>query len=247
MASINGVTLKHIEWLNTHKAIRSEVPRIVTAVVYYNGKELGAWSEDVNGGPCNYDFDEKLLERPYLKYISWLRLQGKSVERVGMDDFLFEVLAFTQIQKSEYVMRMKSQGLIPVISIDMKSARMVGGSAYTTLEEAELAYNKAMGYKLPARVVIAVENSKSWDLILGDGEGVKSEKERIKQRNKKKEKVLKESRLRDMDFEDKYTIIESIDTPDVTITDKSTGKSTVVSLYALREVREALYNLYVRK
>ena len=58
MASIKGISLKNIK---TFRGM--EYPVNYQGSVYFNGKKLGFWSQDGNGGPDHYDFNTTELDK----------------------------------------------------------------------------------------------------------------------------------------------------------------------------------------
>ncbi len=62
MASIYGVTIKNVKEWSGMEGIGTQ------ANVYYNNKRIGMWTDEGNGGCCNYDFDKNIIEPAVKKY-----------------------------------------------------------------------------------------------------------------------------------------------------------------------------------
>lgn len=92
MASLNGVEIKNLKMFYGH-----EGEPLNQGTVYLNGRKLGFWSEDSHGG-CNiFDFDTRLLDKPFYQYKSVFK-NYEIYNYIDIDSFMFSLLALSLLE-----------------------------------------------------------------------------------------------------------------------------------------------------
>ena len=93
MASINGVQIKSL------KSFTGMEGPTVQGTVYLDGKRLGFWSQDGNGGPDRFEFSEQLLEAAVKSYKNSDRVREENKKYFDTSCFLFEVVKLMDTEK----------------------------------------------------------------------------------------------------------------------------------------------------
>lgn len=93
-ASINGVSLKK------EKIVYIKGMDILIADVYLDGKLLGSWQENADGGEDYFDFDETILIPAMEAYRDSLPDGYIFKETMGISTFLNEIHNFNELRKT---------------------------------------------------------------------------------------------------------------------------------------------------
>lgn len=94
MVSINGVSLKK------EKLVYVYGVDVLTADVYLDGKKLGNWCEDADGGEDRFDFNEKLLKSAMDAYKNSLPDGYIYKKAMGFNVFLNEIHNLNDLRKT---------------------------------------------------------------------------------------------------------------------------------------------------
>lgn len=93
MASINGVQIKSL------KSFTGMEGPAVQGTVYLNGKKLGFWSQDGDGGSDRFEFPESDLKVAVDSYKKSDKVSGNNKKYFDASSFLFEVVKLMDVEK----------------------------------------------------------------------------------------------------------------------------------------------------
>ena len=94
MASINGVQIKAL-----HSFMGVEGPTL-QGNVYRDGKKLGFWSQDGNGGPDRFEFNEDVLDDVVEKLRISSLIEDEYREIVNADILMYELTKLMEDEKN---------------------------------------------------------------------------------------------------------------------------------------------------
>lgn len=268
MASLNGVTIKS---LNKFVGMEGEAYQ---GNIYYNGRKLGFWSQDGNGGSDHFDFPIEQLKKPLEQYKNYLKESGLSKNHpsgsedlIDMDDFMIdvfmtEVLSIVGIEKQFKINKRNGYPFTLMIYPinDFLSLTIKMRKSEISKEELQMlkdrirrqVVNLNPNHKVFKFVSKVVKEPSDLDFVWGE---VSSDEKSIKtdvQKKKNTEYVKadelqgimqKESQKDSVDISSRFDISNQGNYS--VITDKTTGRSCDVPLYALGDVIKALKELVV--
>ena len=252
MASLNGVSLKNLKTYAGH-----EGEPCMQGSVYYNGKKLGFWSQDGHGGPDRFDFDERLLEIPFLTWKSALT-KSEYYDCLHIESFLAVISSLNNVEKwAKKSIKNGYPYVLYSLSLTDGCCNMMAGKTEKALEnkksEIENEVKKYVsgtdGSYILTKIVLS-ESPEAFDIKVGSKDKVKEEKWKIEEEKEKRLKEYEEQKRKIEEAEkrrseNKRFVSKRHETePSVIIKDMETGKTTVVSLYAHQNVLDALIDLF---
>lgn len=268
MASLNGVTIKS---LNKFVGTEGEAYQ---GNVYYNGRKLGFWSQDGNGGSDHFDFPINQLKKPLEQYKNYLKESGLSKNHpsgsedlIDMDEFMIEVfmtevLSIVGIEKQFKINKRNGYPftlmIYPIndflfLTIKMRNSEI-------SKEDLQMLKDRIRrqvvdlnpDHKVFKFVSKVIKDSSDLDLVWGE---VSSDEKPIKTETQRKRNTeyVKVDELQGImqkeSIKDSASISSRFDVQNKgnhsIITDKTTGRSCDVPLYALGDVIKALKELIV--
>ena len=132
MASINGVQIKGVKTF-----VGMEGPA-TQGTVWLNGKKLGFWSQDGDGGCDRFQFNESLLEKAVKSY----KKAHKSPDFFNASCLLWELLQLMELEKAYKKRAKKNYPGLLVATDGVQTAVMGVNSADRKLIESSTLYKK---------------------------------------------------------------------------------------------------------
>lgn len=264
MASINGVSLKNYKVQKVDFSVmpHAETDSIASGDIYYMGKPMFHFAEDVNGGSMNYSSIGN--SRIYTDginpaYYRWLSVITDK-KYVFLENFLYDIMTVTDLE--QFFKKGSKNGEITLFASFVlngfgasKGYSVQGSKNLTEKIKNEIETKLLKEYEsvsLNSNVNLytkAYRRLEDFDIVIGTEKDAKLlyQKEIDEKREKvRKEKEEQEKSKKQADFFSKrFKKIEIQNEPAVYIEDLKTGKKAKVPLFALSEVIKVLSELYL--
>lgn len=249
MASLNGVEIKSLKLFRGH-----EGEGVYQGTVYYNNRKLGFWSQSSVGGCDTYDFDNSALDTPFYMWKSQIK-GSRYYEYADLDIFMMVLAGIISLEKT-YKNNLKKGLSFLAYSINLTDG-MWSCIGCSTKEMAQKKWQQTL-YKvayqgdkedfdfIKHQVISTLEEL---NIIIGSKEDAQKEKLEIEKARQKRleEFERKEAERKEQErqkLKNNRFIVKDGNGPYKIIEDKTTGKTTKVSLNSYQEVMSSLIDLF---
>lgn len=243
MASINGVSIKNLKEFKGH-----EGEPLLQGTVYYQNKQVGFWSQDAHGGPDNFNFNERVLMTPFLKYRSTLK--GNAKKYCSLGTLVEDVVALTFIERElKTVQKEGYEGIYLAFAVGTGYyclARYLTKAHITSKLKNSIKKNVTDIYPDYEILQGTVDTPAELDLTIGTLNGLKSEQaieaQKERARQEERERFILETKKKE-DKISNQTRFRYIPESKV-ILDTQTGRTAECDAFSKSAVMNVLVNLF---
>ena len=265
MASINGVSIKNYKVQKVDFSVipYAETDSIASGDVYYMGKPMFHFAEDVNGGVMNYSSignsrinNTEGINPAYYRWLSAIT----DKQYVSFENFLYNIMTVTDLE--QFFKKGSKKGEITLFASFVlngfgasKGYSVQGSKNLTEKIKNEIETKLLKEYEsvsLNSNVNLytkAYRRLEDFDIVIGTEKDAKllyqkeidEKREKVRKEKEEQEKSKKQADL----FSKRFKKIEIQNEPAVYIEDLRTGKKAKVPLFALSEVMRVLSELYL--
>lgn len=257
MASINGIEIKNLKTFRGH-----EGEPLYQGTIYKNGAKLGFWSQDAHGGICdNFEFNEILLQKEVYMMKDFLStLNAPYLDMYDASSLMADIATLKYIE-GEFKRAIKSYGHGVLASWGWSSVACAATVACSPAEAKSNPYyptevlKSAKGPYFDASnnalmVTKYINKPSDLDYTLGSEKNAMAlikkakEKREAERRKAEAERRKEEEKEKKINASTRFMAIENGKDPSMIITDTKSGKSSVVPLFAYKEVKRVLFELF---